>query len=122
MDQPAGGYPAAIARPSSNYSTTNRVEVLVGGRVQLPGLVRLPVGGTVLQAISLAGGFGEMAFTKRIEITKRDKTILVFLHFRRSPVSGHRIAWYGSKDWNGDETVMDYVLDDGDKVNVPTTQ
>ena len=122
FDQPAGGYPSEVARRSPNY-TTNRIEVTVAGCVQLPGLVRLPEGGTVLQAISLAGGFNVMAFTRRIQITKRDnKQYVVYLHFRRSPVSGHRIAWYGNKDWNSDETVMDYILEDGDKVAVPMTQ
>jgi hypothetical protein len=110
---PGRGLPAQIALPLRTTFTTNRIEVRVGGQVLAPGVMRLPEGCTLLQAVSFAGGFGRWALTKRVEVTKRDRRKYEFMrHFLRAP-SGYRIAWYGVTN-----STTDYVLEDGDTVYV----
>jgi polysaccharide export outer membrane protein len=46
--------------------------IYVLGRVGQPGLREVEIGTTMLQAISLAGGFDRFAATKRIQLRRRD--------------------------------------------------
>ncbi len=122
FDTPRGGYPAEIARQPRTTYTTNRIEVTVQGTVLSPGLLRLPERCTVLQAVSFAGGFAECAYTKKVFVTNRNQiTRILYLHFRRAPISGHRVAWYGGPSWSGNDSETDYVLEDGDIVVVKMT-
>lgn len=122
FDSPRGGYPAEIALPPRTTYTTNRIEVTVQGSVLSPGLLRLPERCTVLQAVSFAGGFAEMAYTKMVFVTNRNRTTRILdLHFRHAPISGHRVAWYGGPSWSGNDSETDYVLEDGDTLVVKMT-
>jgi len=62
------GYPAQIAVAPVRYHTTNYVEVTVGGEVVSEGTIPLHRGGTVLQAVSRAGGFTDFALVKRLRL------------------------------------------------------
>ncbi|MFO1514992.1 MAG: SLBB domain-containing protein [Verrucomicrobiota bacterium] len=110
---PGRGFPAQIALPHRTTFTTNRIEVRVTGQVLAPGVMQLPEGCTLLQAVSFAGGFNRYASTKRVEVIKRDQRTFKFTRYFRRANSGHHIAWYGPSN-----STTDYVLEDGDTVYV----
>jgi len=119
FDQDRAGFAAEVALPPRSSYSTNRVAVQVRGCVVSPGEMRLPEGCTVLQAVSSAGGFTDFAFTKSIRLTKRDGTmVLLTLNSRRSASTGRQLVWYGD---DRDGVARDYVLEDGDKVEVRLT-
>jgi hypothetical protein len=116
FDQPSTGFAAQIALPPCSGYSSKRIEVYVGGQVVSPGTVRLPEKGTVLQAVSCAGGFSGMAHTRKIFINKRDgQKLRLVLKSQRSTSTGRQLAWYG-------DGTTDYVLEDGDVVQIPMTQ
>ena len=51
---------------------TDFLSLYVMGQVETPGLLRVEPGTSLLQAVSLAGGFGRFAATKRIQIRRTD--------------------------------------------------
>jgi hypothetical protein len=126
----ASGYPAQIILRNRTYST-NRIEVAVQGEVVCPGLVRLPVGSTVLQAISQAGGFTALAVNERLRIHKASgKTVMLYLHSRLTTDRTYRQAWCDSRkdvpqaivgNKTEKELVSDYVLDNGDEIVIDRT-
>ena len=56
VDEPAADGMAAAANPASGAVPVTEVVVAVGGKVGKPGLVRLPAGARVADAIEAAGG------------------------------------------------------------------
>src|SRR5437867_623023 len=113
ITEDASGYPAQISVPHRRGYTTNRInriEVVVGGEVVSPGVVRLYPGTTVLQAIGCAGGFTAYANNKRLRITKTSgQPLVLYLRSRRTANSDHRQVWYDTKQ--GADSGSDYVLD-----------
>ena len=62
----------ASLAPEMPPSAADLYQIYVLGQVGAPGRVQIEPGTTVLQAISLAGGLGRFAATKRIQIRRTD--------------------------------------------------
>jgi len=58
--------------PPEREDFTDFLDLYVMGQVETPGLLRVEPGTSLLQAVSLAGGFGRFAATKRIQIRRTD--------------------------------------------------
>jgi len=117
------GYPAEIALPPHRGFTDDRIEVEVNGAVASRGVVRLRSGGTVLEAVDLAGGFEPWAYAKRVSVFRRSgEYVKLYLHWRRKPGAPYRSVWYDTRE-EADSNVSesDYVLSAGDKVYVGKT-
>lgn len=119
------GFPAEIALPTRRYGT-NRIEVFVGGEVVSPGIVRAPVGCTVLQAVGHAGGFTPFAFAPRLRLIEATgRSYRLTLRRKRAGLFGHRIVWYAPEGSRGafvtertsrTPSDTDYPLDHGDQI------
>ncbi len=116
------GYAAEIALPVHQDITTNRIEVVVHGAVASPGIVRLPSGSTVLEAVGAAGGFTPWAFKKRLRISKHSgQPVTIYFHSRRTTGTRYRLVWYDTTENDSRSIpVSDYVLDAGVEFHVPT--
>lgn len=117
------GYPAQIALPTHVMSTTNRIEVAVGGEVLSPRMIQVPKGTTALQAISYVGGFNELSNPRRLLIIKTSgQFVSLYLPSRRLTGSRFRKIWYEShldSKASFSDDVSDYTLDAGDRIQVP---
>lgn len=119
------GFPAEIALPARRYGT-NRIEVFVGGEVVSPGIVRVPAGCTVLQAVGHAGGFTPFAFGPRVKLIEATgQGYRLRLNRKRVGLFGHRIVWYAPEGSRGAivtrrtaraSSDTDYLLDHGDQI------
>jgi SLBB domain-containing protein len=89
------------------------IRVQIVGDVTRPGWLSVPQGTTVLEAIKEAGGFGEFALAKRIQVTDTaGKTTTLPLHRQKmSPQLPSRV-WCGAGQG-------DYILQPNSRVYVP---
>lgn len=99
---------ASVAEPAARRAALP-YKVYILGEVASPGLVEVPPGTTLLQVLSLAGGFSDFAATKRIQL-------------RRLPTSGS-----GERVWTfnyeamleGRSSAATTRLNEGDVIVVP---
>ncbi len=82
-------------------SSVNMIQVRVEGYVNQLGLVELPEGSSVLEAIVQAGGFSEGADFRRIYLTQREHKYLFVLRQENEWHTLRCFAWYapGSKNY-----------------------
>jgi hypothetical protein len=111
------GYPAQIALPVVRDYSTNRIEVTVGGEVVSDGIVHLHRGGTLLQAISCAGGFTVYAKVSTVRVRKSSgEGVTLYLRWRPLPGGRYRQVRYDTAAHG--ESASDYQLEDGDHIYV----
>ena len=136
----SGGFSAAryrkafIALPPRTASGT--IVVQVTGEVCSPGVVTLPEGGTVLEAINAAGGFTDFAMPyKHVEVRRSSEVAFLSLRDRkfrtdagRSKFHVRHVVWYiatprkqaaATLEIEESGATTDYVLLQNDIVFVP---
>lgn len=96
-------------QPSSGVAARSTIDVYFLGEVGAPGVAQIPRGSTLLQALSLGGGFTNFAALRRIQLRRTNphtgETSTVILNYR------------GLSD--GGVLQNDPVLADGDVILVP---
>lgn len=116
------GYPVEVALPRERY-TTNRISVHIVGEVQSPGVLRVPEGCSLLQAIGHAGGFSPFAFPQRVRlIDARGQSRLLRLTWAKD--QDHWRVWYEVQPTKSYEqrldakTETDFVLRENDTLHI----
>jgi NADH:ubiquinone oxidoreductase subunit F (NADH-binding) len=95
---------------TNSLSSDQTVTVKVAGRVQQPGLVVLPKGTTLLEALIVAGGFDEGAAYRNVVVAQSGKRHLLKLQQKNDWRSLRCFAWYGEKS--------DFLLEAGAEIEV----
>lgn len=93
---------------SSSSSATTTMDVYFLGEVGAPGPKSLPIGTTILQALSTSGGFTNFAATKRVQLRRTDQNGLQ---------SVYEINYDALEQ--GAQIRNDVALQDGDVILVP---
>lgn len=106
-------------------SADTKIKASVTGLVNNPGVVELPKGSTLLEAIIGAGGFAEWAYFKQIFVSHGGTKYSLVLCQVNEVRTGRSWAWYapGGKNYKGrfvtvSSTKSDYILEDETHVNV----
>ncbi len=71
------------------------IQVRVQGEVRRPGVIEVPQGTTVLEAIAKAGGFNAYAFTPRIWLDQGGHRYLLVRRGREGSSLRGDVIWYG---------------------------
>jgi hypothetical protein len=105
----------AIAQSKTPLQTGSTIRVIVAGQVVRPGEYELPAGSTVLEAIQLAGGFTDYAWTRDIHLIPREGTgpkrrLSLWKQNRSGKIP---LVWLGTSD-----RAEDFELQDGMEIDV----
>lgn len=106
-------------------SSVNMIRVRVEDYVNQPGMVELPEGSSVLEAIVQAGGFTEGADFRRIYVTQGEQKYSLVLRQENEWQTLRSFAWYapGLKNvktgrWETTEAHGDFVLEAGAGIQI----